>query len=145
MRIVLQRISHASVTVDDKVIGKSSKGLLLLVGVTHEDTEKTADWLCEKSLNLRIFDDENGKMNLSCLDISGDILAVSQFTLYGDTKRGRRPGYDKAATPEKAEHLFNYFVSKLKESGLNVETGAFGEHMKVSLLNDGPATFILER
>lgn len=144
MKIVLQRVKHASVVVNNQTIGKIETGLLLLVGVSKTDDVAAIDYLANKVLNLRIFSDDVGKMNLSVLDISGEILAVSQFTLYGDTKKGRRPGFDQAALPEQAQPLFDQFVDKLKESGLKVETGEFGADMKVSLLNDGPVTFILE-
>jgi len=145
MKIVLQRVRRSSVEVEKKIVGSINQGLLLLVGVTHTDTRKEADFLAEKCINLRIFEDENGKMNLSALDIRGEILAVSQFTLYGDTQRGRRPGFDMAAKPEYASELFDYFVDQLRMSGLKTQTGIFGADMKVELLNDGPVTFVLEK
>jgi len=145
MKIVLQRVRRSSVEVEKKIVGSINQGLLLLVGVTHTDTRKEADFLAEKCINLRIFEDENGKMNLSALDIRGEILAVSQFTLYGDTQRGRRPGFEMAAKPEYASELFDYFVDQLRMSGLKTQTGIFGADMKVELLNDGPVTFVLER
>lgn len=145
MKIVIQRVRRSSVEVKGVITGSIKQGLLLLVGITHADTRKEADYLAEKCVNLRIFEDENGKMNLSAQDIQGEILAVSQFTLYGDTARGRRPGFEMAAQPEMASALFSYFVDKLRLSGLKIQTGIFGEDMKVELLNDGPATFILEK
>lgn len=145
MKIVLQRVRRSSVEVDNKIVGSINQGLLLLVGVTHTDTRKEADFLAEKCINLRIFEDENGKMNLSALDIRGEILAVSQFTLYGDTQRGRRPGFEMAGKPEYASELFDYFVDQLRMSGLKTQTGIFGADMKVELLNDGPVTFVMER
>lgn len=145
MKIVLQRVRRSSVEVENKIVGSINQGLLLLVGVTHTDTRKEADFLAEKCINLRIFEDENGKMNLSALDIRGEILAVSQFTLYGDTKRGRRPGFEMAAKPEYASELFDYFVDQLRMSGLKTQTGIFGADMKVELLNDGPVTFVMEK
>ncbi len=145
MKIVLQRVRRSSVEVDNKIVGSINQGLLLLVGVTHTDTRKEADFLAEKCVNLRIFEDENGKMNLSALDIKGEILAVSQFTLYGDTQKGRRPGFDLAAKPEFAANLFDYFVEQLRLSGLKTQTGIFGADMKVELLNDGPVTFVMEK
>lgn len=144
MKIVLQRVTHAQVDVDQQTVGQIETGLLLLVGISKSDDASAIEYLANKVLNLRIFSDDAGKMNLSVLDIGGDILAVSQFTLYGDTKKGRRPGFDQAALPDQAEPLFNQFVEKLKTSNLKVETGQFGADMKVSLLNDGPVTFILE-
>ena len=145
MKIVLQRVRRAGVEVEGKTVGRINQGLLLLVGVTHADTRKEADFLAEKCLNLRIFEDANGKMNLSALDIQGEILAVSQFTLYGDTSRGRRPGFDQAAKPDYAVEHFDYFVDQLRLSGLRTETGIFGADMRVELLNDGPVTFVLEK
>ncbi len=144
MKIVLQRVKHASVVVDQQTVGEIESGLLLLVGVSKSDDQAAIDYLVNKVLNLRIFSDNDGKMNLSVLDIQGDILAVSQFTLYGDTRKGRRPGFDQAALPDQAEPMFNQFVEKLCESKLKVNTGRFGADMKVSLLNDGPVTFVLE-
>ena len=144
MKVVLQRAKKASVTVDSEVTGKIDKGLMLLVGVTHDDTEQDADYLAEKIINLRIFEDENQKMNLSLKDIEGSILSVSQFTLYGDTKKGRRPNFMDAAKPEHSKRLYDYFNHKLETLGINVQTGVFGAMMDVSFTNDGPVTLILE-
>ncbi len=145
MRVLLQRVRKASVQVNGKIIGAAEKGFLLLVGVTHNDTEADAIWLAKKIAGLRVFEDEDGKMNLSIQDIKGDILVVSQFTLYGDCRKGRRPGFDAAGEPRMAEKLYEYFVQLLKEEGIRrVETGQFGADMIVSLENDGPVTFMLE-
>lgn len=144
MKIVLQRVSYGSVTVDSELVGEISKGLVLLVGVGKEDSPTQANFLAEKILNLRVFEDEDGKMNLSALDIKAEILAISQFTLYGDTKKGRRPSFVEAAPPEKAQMLYEYFVEQLKKSSLKIETGIFRADMKVQINNDGPVTFILE-
>ncbi|NCC80651.1 MAG: D-tyrosyl-tRNA(Tyr) deacylase [Clostridia bacterium] len=144
MRIVIQRVSEAEVKIDGKITGKAGKGLLLLVGFAIDDSITDIEYLVEKVLNLRIFEDEKGKMNLSVLDINGDILSVSQFTLYGDIRKGRRPSFSQAAEPEKANSFYEKFNEELKESGLNVETGVFGGDMKVSLLNDGPVTILLD-
>lgn len=144
MKIVLQRVTYGSVKVDNKIVGEISKGFVLLLGVGQDDTEKNADFLADKCLNLRIFEDEQGKMNLSIHDIKGEILVVSQFTLYGDTKKGRRPSFVNAGSPEKAEELYKYFVKKLKESNLKVETGIFRADMQVEIHNNGPVTFILD-
>jgi D-tyrosyl-tRNA(Tyr) deacylase len=144
MKIVLQRVSEAEVTVDNQSIGSSGPGLVLLVGVGHHDTEQQARHLAEKCLNLRIFEDDAGKMNRSLLEIGGQILAISQFTLYGDTSKGRRPGFTEAAPPEKAEPMYERFVQFLREGGATVKTGRFGHHMLVRIHNDGPVTLILE-
>lgn len=144
MRIVIQRVSEAEVKIDGKTTGKAGKGLLLLVGFAIDDNITDIEYLVEKVLNLRIFEDEKGKMNLSVLDINGDILSVSQFTLYGDIRKGRRPSFSQAAEPEKANSFYEKFNEELKESGLNIETGVFGGDMKVSLLNDGPVTILLD-
>jgi D-tyrosyl-tRNA(Tyr) deacylase len=144
MRAVIQRVSRASVSIDSKVIGEVGRGVLVLLGVRKDDTEANADRLAEKVANLRIFNDEDGKMNLSCLDIGGDALIVSQFTLYGNCRKGRRPSYVDAAEPEEAERLYEYFVEKLREYPLKVATGVFGAMMLVSLVNDGPVTLIVE-
>lgn len=144
MKIVVQRVSEAHVKVDDAIVGEITKGLLLLVGIDEEDTTSDADWLAQKILNLRIFGDENGKLNLSVQDINGEILCVSQFTLIADYKKGNRPSFIKAAKPDVAIPLFEYFKTLLKNSGLVVESGIFGADMKVSLLNDGPVTIVMD-
>jgi D-tyrosyl-tRNA(Tyr) deacylase len=144
MRIVLQRVAEASVSVEGTVIGSIGKGLVLLVGIGPEDGEKQARALAEKCVQLRIFEDDQGKMNLSLLDVGGEILAVSQFTLYGDTRKGRRPSFAGAAHPDVAMPLFNRFLGYLKELGVSVATGQFGARMKVTIVNDGPVTFVLE-
>ena len=145
MKILLQRVKQAEVRVEGEITGKIGKGLLLLVGITHTDTEKEADYLAEKCVNLRIFEDESGKMNLSVKDVKGEILAVSQFTLYGDARKGRRPSFTSAAGPENANKLYEYFVEKLNQLGFKRQTGVFQEHMDVELINDGPVTMMLER
>lgn len=144
MRIVLQRCSSASVAVEGSVVGQIGRGLMLLVGITHEDTEADARWLADKIAGLRIFEDEAGKMNLSVLAIGGAVLSVSQFTLYGDCRSGKRPSFTAAARPEQAEPLYETFNGLLREKGLTVETGRFGAMMAVSLVNDGPVTFVLD-
>ena len=144
MRIVVQRSKKASVTVNEKVIGEIEKGLVLLVGVTHDDTIDDANYLADKIVNLRIFEDENGKMNLSLLDVGGSILSISQFTLYGDCRKGRRPNFMAAAKPEQALNLYQYFNRVLSEKNVVVETGEFGAEMDVALINDGPVTLILD-
>ncbi len=144
MKIVLQRSKEASVKVDGKKIAEISSGLVLLVGITHSDTEKDVDYLVDKIPNLRIFEDSEEKMNFSLLDVGGDILSVSQFTLYGDSKKGRRPNFMQAAKPDYAEELYHLFNLKLKNKGINVQTGSFGAMMDVSLVNDGPVTLIIE-
>lgn len=144
MRAVVQRVSRSEVTVDGRTTGKISKGLLVLLGVTHGDTSKDVDYIVDKTINLRIFEDENDKMNLSLKDIGGEMLAVSQFTLYGDCRKGRRPSFTNAAAPEEADKLYQEFVKKVSEQGINTETGEFGAHMMVDLVNDGPVTILLE-
>jgi len=145
MRILLQRVREASVVIDGETAGAIGPGLLLLVGIRNGDTEAEARWLAGKCVNLRIFNDEEGRFNRSALDIGAELLAVSQFTLYGDTRRGRRPGFTDAAPPEVSEPLYQTFVSYLRGSGLRTETGRFGAHMHVHLVNDGPVTLLLER
>lgn len=144
MRIVLQRVSHASVTVEEKVIGKIQRGFLLLVGVTHDDTMEDMEYLVRKIVQMRIFEDEEGKLNRSIQDIGGEILSVSQFTLYADTKKGNRPSFSKAAPGDVAIDMFEQFNSLLRDTGIPVETGQFGADMKVELLNDGPVTILLD-
>lgn len=144
MRAVIQRVSEARVTVDGKTVGSIDRGILVLVGVEKGDSIKEADWLAEKIINLRIFEDEAGKMNLSLLDLKGELLSVSQFTLAGNCDKGRRPSFDTAAPPEEANHLYQYFNGKVWELGVPVQSGIFQADMKVSLTNDGPVTFILE-
>ncbi|WP_071395876.1 D-aminoacyl-tRNA deacylase [Bacillus tuaregi] len=144
MRIVVQRSKEACVKVNEQVVGKIDKGLVLLVGVTHDDTEEAAAYLADKIVNLRIFEDENDKMNLSLLDKGGSILSVSQFTLYGDCRKGRRPNFMEAARPDHALAIYTRFNELLKEKGVAVETGEFGAMMDVSLINDGPVTLIME-
>jgi len=144
VRVVVQRTREASVTVAGEVVGQIEHGLLLLVGITHEDSEKDVEFVADKVAHLRIFEDEAGKMNHSVLDTRGQILSVSQFTLYGDCRKGRRPNFMSAARPDQAEPLYELFNSKLREKGLQVETGRFGAMMDVRLLNDGPVTLIVE-
>ena len=144
MKIVVQRVSEASVEVDKKIVGKIDKGLMLLVSFTQTDSEKNIDWMVNKVLNLRIFDDESGIMNKSVLDIKGSILSISQFTLYGDASHGNRPSYINALNGEEAIKLYDLFNSKLKNQ-IKVETGIFGADMKVALINDGPVTILLEK
>ena len=144
MKIVVQRVTNASVEVDKKIIGQIEKGLMLLVSFTQTDSEKNIDWMVNKVLNLRIFDDESGIMNKSILDISGSILSISQFTLYGDANKGNRPSYINALNGNEAVKLYNQFNDKLRNH-IKVETGIFGADMKVSLTNDGPVTILLEK
>ncbi|MDE6502189.1 MAG: D-tyrosyl-tRNA(Tyr) deacylase [Ruminococcus sp.] len=144
MKIVLQRVTHASVTVDGEVSGKIDKGYLLLFGVGKEDTEDDCRRLADKIINLRIFSDENDKINLSLKDVNGSILVVPQFTLYADCRKGNRPNFRQAGSPDYANSLFEYFTEYLRSKGQHVETGIFGADMKVELLNDGPFTVILE-
>jgi len=144
LRAVVQRVSEASVTVDGQVAGEIGKGLLVLVGVTQDDTAERAKLLAGKVAGLRIFEDSDGKMNESVMDISGQVLAISQFTLYADTRKGRRPSFHECAPPEISEPLYEKFVSYLGEMGLPVETGIFGARMRVRLANEGPVTLILQ-
>ncbi len=144
MRAVVQRVSSASVTVDGQITGQIGFGMVLLLGVTHTDTEDHAERMAEKLAFLRFFQDDAGKMNLSCLDVAGEVLVVSQFTLYGDCRKGRRPSYTDAADPQKAERLYEYFIEKMKGYGLTVASGIFGAMMKVSLVNEGPVTLIVD-
>lgn len=144
MKVVLQRVAHASVTVDEKVIGKIQRGFLLLVGVTHDDAMEDMEYLVRKIVQMRIFEDEEGKLNRSIQDIGGEILSVSQFTLYADTKKGNRPSFSKAAPGDVAVEMFEQFNGLLRDTGIPVETGLFGADMKVELLNDGPVTILLD-
>ena len=144
MKLVLQRVAFASVKVEEKEIARIGRGLLVLFGAEKGDDADSLLYFVDKTVNLRIFPDEKGRMNLSCQDIAGEVLVVSQFTLAGDCRKGRRPGFDRAAPPEIAEELYLSYVELLKESGLNVQQGKFAADMKVELLNDGPVTFILE-
>lgn len=145
MRVVLQRVTEANVKVDGEIIGQIGNGLMILVGFGKEDTEEKLEWMVNKILNLRVFSDEDDKINLSVTDISGELLIVSQFTLYWNCKKGTRPSFDGALDPINAEKLYDKFVEKMKNSGLKVQTGSFGADMKVSLVNDGPVTVELER
>ncbi len=144
MRFVIQRVSHASVTVNGSVLGKIGKGFLVLIGVSGTDTEETADKMVKKMLGLRIFEDENGKTNLDLRTVNGELLLISQFTLYADCKRGNRPGFTRAGKPEEAKALYEYIIRKCKEEFPVVEQGEFGADMKVELLNDGPFTILLD-
>ena len=144
MRVVLQRVSHASVTVEEKVIGQIQRGFLLLVGVTHDDAMEDMKYLVRKIVQMRIFEDEEGKLNRSIQDVGGEILSVSQFTLYADTKKGNRPSFSKAAPGDVALEMFEQFNGLLRDTGIPVETGQFGADMKVELLNDGPVTILLD-
>ena len=144
MRAVIQRVKKSSVTVNDKITGKISSGLLVLLGVSREDEIKDADYLADKITNLRVFEDENAKMNRSLLETGGEMLVVSQFTLLGNCRKGRRPSFTKAAGPDKAKQLYEYFVSQVKLKGVKVKTGKFRAVMDVSLINDGPVTLIVE-
>lgn len=144
MRAVVQRVTSASVTVDGQVVGSIERGLMVLLGVGQPDTESDARYLAEKIAGLRIFEDEAGKMNLSVEETGGSVLAVSQFTLYGDCRKGRRPGFSHAAPPEQANVLYQFFVACLKDQGLEVATGVFQAEMQVQLVNDGPITMLLD-
>lgn len=144
MRAVVQRVSKSKVKVEDKTVGEIGKGLLVLLGVGKEDTKEDIEYLTQKILNLRIFEDENGKMNLSLLDIEGELLVISQFTLYGDVRKGRRPSFTDSASPDEAEKMYKQFINKCKNESINVEEGIFGADMDVSLINDGPVTILLD-
>ncbi|MFR3568952.1 MAG: D-aminoacyl-tRNA deacylase [Paraclostridium sordellii] len=144
MRAVVQRVVSSKVIVDESTIGEINKGLLILLGVTHEDTSKDVDYLLDKIVNLRIFEDENDKMNLSLKDVNGELLVVSQFTLYGDCRKGRRPNFTNAAKPDLATSLYEEFIDKAKKEGIKVGTGKFGAHMMVDLVNDGPVTILID-
>ncbi|EMG28583.1 D-tyrosyl-tRNA(Tyr) deacylase [Listeria fleischmannii 1991] len=144
MRVLLQRVKSASVSIDEEIIAEIPRGFLLLVGFTHTDTEREIDSLVQKIVNLRIFEDENQKMNLSIQDVAGSLLSVSQFTLYADVRKGRRPSFTDSAPGQEAEKLYNLFNKKLEEAGFGVEVGVFGADMQVSLINDGPVTIFLD-
>jgi D-tyrosyl-tRNA(Tyr) deacylase len=144
MRAVIQRVTQSKVSVEGKTVGKIDKGILIFLGVADEDTEKDAVYLLEKTLNLRVFEDADDKMNLSLLDIQAELLVVSQFTLYGDVRRGRRPSFIRAAAPEKANRLYEFFVAEARKLITKVETGRFQAMMKVELVNDGPVTILLD-
>lgn len=145
MRLVIQRVSKASVSVDGKTVGRCGRGFCILAGVKVGDTRQEAEWLANKVANLRIFDDAEGKMNRSLLDVGGEALIVSQFTLYADARKGRRPAFIEAEVPEKAEPLFTHFVDRLRAEGIPTQTGVFRTIMQVEIHNDGPVTIILER
>lgn len=144
MKFVIQRVKHSSVCVDEKTVGSIGKGFMVLIGITHDDTKEIADKLIKKLIGLRIFEDQNGKTNLSLADVNGSLLLVSQFTLYADCKHGNRPGFTNAADPKVANELYEYIIDECKKQVLNVQTGIFGADMKVDLLNDGPFTIILD-
>ena len=144
MRAVAQRVRRARVTVDDEVVGTIGPGLLVLLGVGQEDTRAGADYLSDKIIGLRIFEDDSGKMNKAVAETGGEVLVVSQFTLYGDVRRGKRPSFDDAAPPEKARELYEYFVERIRTAGLRCETGKFQAMMQVELVNDGPVTILLD-
>jgi D-tyrosyl-tRNA(Tyr) deacylase len=144
VKALLQRVTRASVTVDGKVLGQIGPGFVILLGVAAEDSEKDADYLVDKIVNLRVFNDEEGKFNLSALQVKAGLLVISQFTLLADARKGRRPNFTSAALPDRAEALYNYFIDKVIESGLKVERGSFGAHMLVEILNDGPVTIMLD-
>jgi len=144
MRAVIQRVSRAKVWVDGKIVGEIGKGILILLGVSEEDSEKDANYILEKTLNLRIFEDADGKMNLSLLDINGELLVVSQFTLYGDVRKGRRPSFIRAAAPETANRLYEFFVAEAKKQIEKAATGQFQAMMSVEIENDGPVTILLD-
>lgn len=145
MKIVVQRVKNAQVEVEEQIVGKIEKGFLVLLGVTHDDTKEKADYLIKKLCNLRVFTDEKDKMNLSIQDVKGELLIVSQFTLYADCTGGNRPSFTQAAKPEQAEELYEYFCSECEKNNITVQKGVFGAHMEVSLLNDGPVTIVLEK
>lgn len=145
MKTVIQRVTSASVAVEEKIVGRISEGIMVLLGIEKGDAEAEADWLVDKICGLRIFNDNAGKMNRSAVDIGGALLVVSQFTLAGNCSKGRRPSFDTAAPPDEGKRLYEYFVTAARRTGLQVETGVFQADMQVSLTNDGPVTFILER
>lgn len=144
MRAVVQRVAEANVKVKGNVVGEISKGLLVFLGVGKDDSEKDLEYMVDKVLGLRIFEDENNKMNLSVMDIGGELLVVSQFTLYGDVRKGKRPSFTSSAYPELAEEIYEQFIEKCREKGIRTEKGVFGAHMEVSILNDGPVTILID-
>ena len=144
MRLVIQRVLNSKVEVDNKVVGKIGKGFMVLIGIKHDDTRETADLMIKKLLNLRVFSDENDKMNLALKDVNGELLLVSQFTLYADCKKGNRPSFFNSAKPEYANELYEYIIEKCKDREISVQTGIFGADMKVELVNDGPVTIVLD-
>ena len=144
MKALVQRVTEGSVTIGDEMVGKIGRGLVVLVGIASNDTEKDAQYLADKTVNLRIFPDDTGKFYLSVLDIKGELLIISQFTLLADTKKGRRPSFTDAAPPDLAEKLFDYFVAQVRNSGLGVQTGRFQQYMQVEIHNDGPVTVMLD-
>ena len=144
MKFVIQRVEHASVRVDEEIIGKINKGFLVLVGISNEDTKEVADKMIKKLIGMRIFSDEEGKINLDLAKVNGELLLVSQFTLYADCKKGNRPSFVNAGAPDMANELYEYIVSECRKQIRRVETGSFGAHMKVELLNDGPFTIVLD-
>jgi D-tyrosyl-tRNA(Tyr) deacylase len=145
MKALLQRVSFASVTVDGRIVGQIEQGFVVLLGITHTDGQPEAEWMANKIAGIRLFEDDAGKMNLSLADVAGSLLVISQFTLYGDARKGRRPSFVDAARPEQAEPLFNTFVAHLRQHGLPVATGIFGAMMRVEIHNDGPVTLMIER
>lgn len=145
MKVVIQRVKHAKVEVENEIVGKIGQGFLVLLGIGPEDTKETVDYLVQKLIKLRVFEDENGKMNFALKDINGELLIVSQFTLYADCTSGNRPSFTNAAKPDKANELYEYFIEQCKKENVKVEYGVFGADMKVELLNDGPVTIILEK
>lgn len=144
MKAVIQRVKHACVAVDGEVVGKINQGFLVLLGVTHTDTEKEAEWLSKKITDLRVFNDSDEKMNLGLKDVNGELLVISQFTLYGNCIKGRRPSFIDAAKPDLADDLYNFFIKRCNDLGIKTESGIFGADMKVELLNDGPVTLIID-
>lgn len=145
MKFIVQRVNKSQVEVEEKIVGKIDKGFMVLIGITHNDTKEIADFLVRKLINLRVFEDENGKMNLSLKDVQGSLLLISQFTLYADCTSGNRPSFTNAAKPEFANELYEYIIEECKKQISNVQTGIFGADMQVSLVNDGPVTIIFEK
>lgn len=144
MKFVIQRVTHASVTVDSRITGQIEKGFMVLIGVSNEDNKEVADKMIKKMLGMRIFEDENGKTNLSLDDVNGSLLLISQFTLYADCKKGNRPSFTNAGAPDMANELYEYIIAECEKAGKNVQKGVFGADMKVELLNDGPFTIVLD-